>query len=79
MKNIQKQVGILENQLITIFEKVPHIPKEIRDILITLAPWCALIIGVLGILSLFAAGILSLFLTVATFGLAFWLLIPITL
>lgn len=57
-------------QLVALFAKVPHLPKEARDLLVILAPWCALIFGIFGVIALFTAGIFSLFLTLATFGLA---------
>lgn len=56
MSDIQQQVGVFEDQLVDVFAKVPHLPQNIRDILITLAPWLALIFGILGIVSLLALG-----------------------
>ena len=56
MSDMQQQVGVLENQLVDVFAKAPHLPQNIRDILITLVPWLALIFGILGIVSLLALG-----------------------
>lgn len=56
MSDMQQQVGVLENQLVDVFAKAPHLPQNIRDILITIAPWLALIFGILGIISLLAIG-----------------------
>lgn len=79
MTELKKHIKALEDQLVDLFEKAPHLPKEVRDILITIAPWCAIIFGILGIVALFTASAFSLFLTIATFGLAIWLFIPIAI
>lgn len=79
MTDVKKHIKALEDQLVDLFEKAPHLPKEVRDILITIAPWCAIIFGILGIVAIFTAGIFSLFLTLATFGLAIGLFIPVVI
>lgn len=33
-----------------VFKKAPHLPKNIREVLVTITPWLALIFGILGIL-----------------------------
>ncbi len=42
------------NDLITwmeeLFKKAPHLPKNIQELMVTVAPWLALIFGILGIL-----------------------------
>lgn len=74
---MKKQIGILENQLVVLFEKAPHLPANIRDILVTIAPWCALIFGILGLVVLLGAGVAWLILTLATLWLAIWVFIPV--
>ncbi|HLD64321.1 MAG TPA: hypothetical protein VI913_05495 [Candidatus Peribacteraceae bacterium] len=58
----QKQLAALEGWMAPLFAKAPHIPKNGRDMLVQIAPWLALIFGVLGVLgSISAMGILSSF------------------
>ena len=47
----KKQLAALESSLAPIFAKAPHIPQNGRDVIVQIAPWLALIFGVLGILS----------------------------
>lgn len=77
MSDIQQQVGVFENQLVDVFTKAPHLPQNIRDILITLAPWLALIFGILGIVSLLALGWLWVLLTIVTLGASIWIVIHV--
>lgn len=77
MSDITKQVWVLENQLVDVFTKAPHLPQNIRDILITIAPWLALIFGILGVVSLLAIGSLWVVLTVVTLGATLWMMVHV--
>jgi hypothetical protein len=55
--------GALESWLAPIFAKLPHLPQGGRKFLVQVAPWLALIFGILGLLSLAGAGALGLLLS----------------
>jgi uncharacterized BrkB/YihY/UPF0761 family membrane protein len=59
-------LAALEDILAPIFAKTPHLPKEARDFLVSIAPWLALIFGILGVGAILSAG--SLFSIFAPFG-----------
>lgn len=46
--------GVIK-QLDDVFAKAPHLPANIREILVSIAPWIALIFGILGLLAGLAA------------------------
>lgn len=48
----KKHVSALESSLASLFAKTPHLPHNIVEILATIAPWLALLFGVLGVLAL---------------------------
>ncbi|HVA96715.1 MAG TPA: hypothetical protein VND99_03590 [Candidatus Acidoferrales bacterium] len=51
------------------FDKFPPLPKNVREILVTITPWIALIFGILGILGGIAGlGILTVFSPFAVLG-----------
>ena len=41
----------LVKSLDKLFKKAPHLPANARDVLVTIAPWLALIFGILGIIA----------------------------
>lgn len=52
-----------------LFDKLPALPKDARDIIVKITPWIALIFGVLGILGALAGfGILTVFSPLAMMG-----------
>jgi hypothetical protein len=51
-----KKMAALEGWLEPIFTKAPHLPRNIQETLVQIAPWLALIFGVLGIASILSAG-----------------------
>lgn len=55
-----------EAQLISFFAKFPHIPENGRKVIADIAPWIALIFGILGILGLLAGGVIATFLALPT-------------
>lgn len=59
----------LEKELEPIFsEKLPAFPENIKDVLVQVAPWLALIGGIIGALSLITALGATTFLSFASFG-----------
>ena len=52
-------MAALERWMVPLFAELPHLPKHILETLVTIVPWLALIGGVLGILSVFSAGVLT--------------------
>ena len=52
----QKKMAALENWMAPLFAKAPHLPQSARQILAQIAPWAALIFGILGLVSLLSAG-----------------------
>lgn len=62
---LQKQTDDIVLSLDKVFKGVPHLPENIREVLVKIAPWLALIFGVLGVF----AGIAALgFSPLALFG-----------
>jgi hypothetical protein len=49
---MKKQAAALENWLAPLFEKTPHLPQGVIQTLVAIAPWLALIGGILGLLGL---------------------------
>jgi hypothetical protein len=62
-----KHMGALESWLAPIFAKAPHLPQNARTSLANVAPWLALIFGILGLFALISAG---LFASIASFSFA---------
>lgn len=56
-------MGQLEGWLAPIFAKFPHLPESARKTLAKVAPWLALIFGILGLLALFTVGALGIVLS----------------
>jgi hypothetical protein len=61
--DLQKTGNDLVKTLEEVFMKAPHLPANIREILVKITPWFALIFGVLGVLGSLAALLLVLGLT----------------
>lgn len=52
-----------------LFKKLPNLPKNITDVIVTITPWIALIFGILGVLGGIAGlGILTAFSPVLVLG-----------
>ncbi len=52
----EKHMGALEQWMAPLFAKFPHLPESARQTLAKIAPWLALIFGILGILAILSAG-----------------------
>lgn len=63
-----KHMGALEQWMAPIFAKFPHIPENGRKTLADIAPWLALIFGVLGLLGIVSAGSLMSYLSFSFIG-----------
>jgi uncharacterized BrkB/YihY/UPF0761 family membrane protein len=50
-----KHAAAIEAWLIPIFQKAPHLPASAKQTIVDIAPWLALISGVLGIVSVLSA------------------------
>lgn len=51
MKELDKLIAYLEN----LYKNLPSLPKEIKDFIVVVTPWLALVFGVLGVLGSLAA------------------------
>lgn len=52
-----------------LFDKLPVLPKDVKDVIVNITPWVALIFGVLGVLGALAGfGVLSVFSPLAVMG-----------
>ena len=60
----------LEAWLAPMYQNAPHIPENGRKVIVQIAPWAALVFGILGIVGLFTALAGGLFLTIGTLGFA---------
>ncbi len=54
-----KHMSALETWMVPLFAKAPHLPESARQTLAKIAPWLALIFGILGLFGILSAGILS--------------------
>ena len=52
-------MSALETWMVPLFAKAPHLPESARQTLAKIAPWLALIFGILGLFGILSAGILS--------------------
>jgi len=57
--NSVKHMAALEGLLAPIFAKAPHLPANARATLVNIAPWLALVFGILGIVGILSAGAIS--------------------
>lgn len=60
----------LEAVLAPLFDNAPHLPEKARNVLVDIAPWIALVFGILGVASLLTGGMLMALMTVFTAGFA---------
>lgn len=56
---VVKQIAAIEAWLAPLFAKAPHLPPNIRQSLVDIVPWLALIGGVLGIAGILSAGMFT--------------------
>lgn len=54
--SVQKHAAALEHWLAPVFEKTPHLPHNARQTLASIAPWLALIFGILGLIGIISMG-----------------------
>lgn len=65
MKELEKLIAPMEEA----FAKLPPLPKGVKDFIVTILPWLALIFGLLGVLvALAALGILTFLAPLAAIG-----------
>ena len=62
---IEKNLGVVEKQFASVFDKAPHVPQGFKDFLVAIAPWLALIFGVLGLVSILGAGMLGMLMSMS--------------
>lgn len=55
-RRITEEMSKLERWLEPMFARLPHFPPSARETLVSVAPWFALIFGVLGLAALFSIG-----------------------
>lgn len=60
-----KEMAALERWLAPIFAKAPHLPPKAREFLAQVAPWLALIFGVLGLLAMLSMGAIGFLLSLS--------------
>lgn len=58
--DLQKTGNDIVKSLEVFFKQAPHLPENIREILVKIAPWLALIFGILGVVGGLSALALSL-------------------
>lgn len=51
LKGIHKQTEDVVISLEKVFKDLPHLPENIRQVLVSIAPWLALVFGILGVLA----------------------------
>ncbi len=50
-KELHKHSNALVSSLEDVFKQAPHLPNNVRDVLVQIAPWLALIFGILGVIA----------------------------
>lgn len=65
----------LEGWLAPMFEQAPHLPENIRKVIVDIAPWITLVFGALGAVAIVSGGILVALATVFSGGLALMFLV----
>jgi hypothetical protein len=70
MEKVLEHVHGLEGWLMPMFAQAPHIPEKGRRFITDIAPWCALIFGVLGAIGMLASGFVITVATVFSAGFA---------
>ena len=51
VKGLHKQTDEVVKSLEKLFKDLPHLPENFRELLVSIAPWLALVFGILGILA----------------------------
>lgn len=64
----EAKMGALEKWMAPLFAKLPHLPPNIRESLASIAPWLALIFGILGLVSIASIGGFGLLLSFSILG-----------
>lgn len=67
-QQVKTAMSGLEARLEPMFKNAPHIPENGRKVIVDIVPWLVLIFGILGVIGLFASGIMALFVTLLTGG-----------
>lgn len=52
----EHNMAALENWMAPLFAKAPHLPNNARETIAQVAPWIALVVGILGIAGILSAG-----------------------
>ena len=68
MHHLRKHMTALELWMAPFFAKAPHLSPGIRKTLTDIAPWLALIFGILGLFGLLSAGMFGTLLSFSYFG-----------
>jgi hypothetical protein len=63
-----KKMAAFEAWLAPLFAKAPHLPHSARQTIVQVAPWLALIFGILGLFGLLSAGTFASFLSFSFLG-----------
>ena len=58
--SLQKTGNDLVKSLDNVFKQAPHLPENIREVIVQIAPWVALILGILGVFGSLSALLLVL-------------------
>lgn len=64
----EKKMGAIEAMLAPIFAKAPHLPQSAREGIVKVAPWLALVFGILGLLAIPSLGGFGILLSFSFLG-----------
>ncbi len=67
-KTAEKKMAALESWLSPMFSTLPHLPQNARQTISSIAPWFALIFGVIGLLGIVSTGAIASILSFSFFG-----------
>ncbi len=63
ISKLKAKAGNIEEWLLPIFGKAPHLPQSWRKLITTVAPWLALIFGILGLIGFLGSSYLGIILS----------------
>lgn len=66
----EKKMALLEAQMAPVFAKAPHLPQHVRETLVNIAPWLALVFGILGLFAILSAGTFGSMLSMRFLGMS---------
>jgi hypothetical protein len=79
LSKARKQATCIEDWLVNLLQKAPHLPNNFTDFLVTILPWLALILGALSLVGLLFGGLIATLFSPLTaitkgfFGILFYL------